>query len=207
MGVEPDWIDTSVADLRQRLYGFFLPKALVHLRFVMDSGLYVDIDSRVEDFKMPLFAKDPEANLSMMCFDPDFVDPNPVTALNQLSVATSVETKVTYVGSVDVGGVFTFRPDRAVNAFTVYLRTPDGQQQIMDFSVPLLAGDKLVISTVVGNKYATLTRGGTTSSLLYGISPQSAWLKFQPGDNYLRVYATGAGFPFDYTYSTRYGGL
>lgn len=207
IGVEPDWIDVSVADLRQQLYGFFMPKALVHLRFVMDDGFYVEIDARVESFNFPLFTKDPQATLSLMCFDPDFVDPNLVSRLNQLSVATSVESKETYLGTVDVGGVFTFRPDRAVNAFTAYLRTPDGQQQILDFTVPLLAGDKLVISTVVGNKYATLTRGGTTSSVLYGVTPQSAWLKFQNGDNYLRVYATGAGFPFDYTYTTRYGGL
>lgn len=207
MGVEPDWIDVTVEDLRKRLYAFFMPKALVHLRFVMDTGLYLEIDGRVESFDFPLFVKDPDVNLSLMCFDPDFVDPNPVSMLNQLSVATTVETKYTYLGTIDVGGVFTFRPDRDVNAFTVYLRTADGQQQILDFTTPLLAGDKLEISTVTGNKYATLTRGGITSSVLYGIPPQSAWLNFKNGDNYLRVYATGAGFPFDFTYTTRYGGL
>lgn len=207
MGVEPDYLNVTVSDLRKRLYAFFMPKSLVHLAFIHDDGLRLTIDGRVESFDFPLFAQDPEADLSLMCFDPDFIDPIIVSKLNQMSVSTAVETTVPYLGTVDVGGVFTFRPDRAVNAFTVYLRTADGQQQIMDFTVPLLAGDKLEISTVTGSKYATLTRGGTTSSVLYGVTPQSAWLNFKNGDNKLRVYATGAPFPFDYNYITRYGGL
>jgi hypothetical protein len=206
MGVEPDWIDTTITELRKRLYEFFMPKLLVTLRFVMDDGFYVEIPARVESFNWPLFVKEPDINLSLMCFDPDFVDPHVVQA-SGMSVSSEAENKITYSGTVDTGGVFTVRPDRALNAFTFYLRSPDGLLQILDFSIPLLANDKLKISTVTGNKYVTLTRGGTESSALYGVSPQSAWLTFQNGDNFLRLYATGAPVPFDYEITTRYGGL
>lgn len=206
MGLEPDYIDTSVADLRNRLYAFFMPKMAVNLRFVMDDGFYVEIDGRVEDFNAPLFTKEPEANLSIMCFDPDFIDPNPVT-YSGMSTSSSVETLFHYPGTIETGMLLTVRPDRAVSAFTFYFRPPDGSLRTLDFALPLSAGDVLQISTVTGAKGATLTRGTTESSVLYGISPQSNWLEFQPGDNYLRLYLTGADIPFDLEYIPRYGGL
>jgi hypothetical protein len=77
----------------------------------------------------------------------------------------------------------------------------------MDFAGSLVSGDVLTISTVSGNKYVTLKRASVVSSLLYGISPTSKWLEFLPGDNYIRVYATGATIPYTITYTKRYGGL
>lgn len=206
IGLEPDYVTTMVGDLRKRLYGFFMPKTQVSLRFVMDDGLYVDILGRVESFLTPLFAKDPAVDISLMCYDPDFLDPNPVTA-SGMSTADSTEVLFPYVGTVETGLLLTLRPDRDVNAFTFYHRPPDGTLRTLDFSIPLVAGDVLAISTVTGAKGVTLTRSSTQSSALYGVSPQSNWLEFQPGDNFLRLYASGAAFPFDLSYTTRYGGL
>jgi hypothetical protein len=212
IGLEPDYVETSVADLRKRLYGFFMPKSEVSLRFVMDDDLYVDILGRVETFETPLFTQEPEADISLMCFDPDFVDPNPVSLTGVMSVTSSsftdaVDTIISYAGTVETGGVFTIRPDRSVTAFTFYLRPPDGTLRQLDFSIPLVAGDTLEISTLTGAKGVTLTRANVDTSALYGVSPQSAWLEFQPGDNYLRLYLEGTPIPYDLTYDTRYGGL
>jgi hypothetical protein len=209
IGLEPDYVATSVRDLRKRLYAFFMPKTQVSLRFVMSDGLYVDILGRIETFDAPLFVQEPEANISLMCYDPDFIDPVQKQLLNQLSVNTNEEILVQYPleGTVETGGVFTVRPNRAVSAFTFYHRPPDGTLRTLDFSIPLLADDVLQISTVTGSKGITLTRGNTISSGLYGMSPQSNWLELQPGDNHLRLYLEGAPIPFDFTYYTRYGGL
>lgn len=209
IGLEPDYVAVSVRDLRKRLYSFFMPKTQVSLRMVMSDGLSVDIAGYVESFDAPLFVQQPEATISLMCYDPDFVDPVQVQLLNQLSVATNQQLKISYPseGTVETGAVFTLRPDRAVNAFTFYHTPPDGTLRTLDFSIPLLADDVLQISTVTGQKGITLTRGNTISSALYGMSPQSNWLELQPGDNLLRLYALGAAFPFDITYYTRYGGL
>ncbi|PIM65928.1 hypothetical protein CTU88_46215, partial [Streptomyces sp. JV178] len=98
-----------------------------------------------------------------------------------------------YPGTVETGVVITVTADRAGDELTVYHRIPSGEIQTLTFdNAPLIAGDILTISTVEGNKGATLNRGGTISSVLYGISPQSKWLELKRGNNGLRVYATGA---------------
>jgi hypothetical protein len=97
--------------------------------------------------------------------------------------------------------------NRALSAFTIYHDPPDGTLRQMDFAASLISGDVLTVSTISGNKYANLLRSGVTSSVLYGVSPQSAGPVLQPGDNYIRVYATGAAIPWNIKYTNRYGGL
>lgn len=207
---EPDYIETSVDDLRTRLYSFFMPKTEVDLRFVMSDGLYVDITGRVEDFVSPRFTEEPVADISLLCFQPDFIDPNPVTVNDLLSTDQedpATDYRIDYLGTVEVGVVLTIRPDKVVPEFTVHHRPPDGSHRQLDFSTPLSAGDKLVISGVTGAKGVTLTRNNSDSSVLYGLSPQSAWITFEEGDNYLRVYFDGEPIQYDIEYITRYGGL
>jgi hypothetical protein len=64
----------------------------------------------------------------------------------------------------------------------------------------LINGDIVKISTVAGTKYARKTTAGSETSALYAVSPQSYWLKLQPGANTIRVYATGAAIPYTLTY-------
>lgn len=206
LGLEPDYILSSVLDLRKRLYKFFMPKSNTNLRFYMSDGLTVDISGRVESFETPLFAKEPTVDISVLCFDPDFYNPIPVV-LSGLSTSALPETLVYYDGTIETGIKFVLRVNRALSAFTFYHRLPDNTLRSMDFSTPLSAGDVLTISTVSGAKGAILTRAGSDSSVLYGISPQSNWTELMPGDNHIRVYAEGVGIPFDITYITKYGGL
>jgi hypothetical protein len=206
LGLEPDYISATVQDLRMRLYTFFMPRSVVNLRFYMSDGLIVDIQGRVESFETPLFTKEPAVDISIICFDPDFVDPVPVT-LSGASAITDQQTHIQYAGTVETGIKFVFRPNRALSEFTFYHTPPDGTIRSLDFSTPLLAGDVLTISTISGEKGAIRTRAGANSSVLYGISPQSNWIEFTPGDNQIRIYAEGAAIPFDIEYTTKYGGL
>jgi hypothetical protein len=77
----------------------------------------------------------------------------------------------------------------------------------MLFAEPLIAGDVLTISTVSGNKHATLTRAGSDSSLLFGVAPDASWINLFPGPNYIRVYTEGAAIPYTITYTSKVGGL
>lgn len=206
LSLEPDYILDSVAELRKQLYNFFMPKTLADLRFVTSEGLTVTIDGRIESFDSPLFTKDPTADISLMCYDPDFVGLTTET-ISGNTVSDSTETLVTYDGSVETGILFTLNADRALSEFTIYHRPPDGVVRTLDFAGSLVSGDVLTISTVPGDKAATLLHASTESSVVYGITPQSNWIQLEPGDNYIRVYATGAGVPFTIDYNTRYGGL
>lgn len=215
LGLEPDYETNSsraIRILRQSLYPFFMPKSQVSLRFYIDTGdgvlddYYVDILGRVETFLSPPFTKEPAVDISLICFDPDFLDPNPVI-YEGMSTAGLTEQILDYPGSVESGIILSIRPDRVLNEFTVYHRPPDSTLRILDFSNPLIAGDVIKINTSVGAKSVVRSRGGFDTSLLYALSPQANWLELQPGNNYIRVYAEGAAVPFSIEYTTKYGGL
>lgn len=206
IGLEPDWSVDTVRDLRNRLYAWFMPKSSVELRFIDDGGLTVTTTGYVETFESALFAKDPFVDISVICFDPDLLELTSETISGD-TVSDTTETLVAYEGTVETGIIFTLEVDRTEDSFTIYHRKPSGQIVQMDFAGSLLADDVLVINTVTGTKGATLTRSAVNSSVLYGISAQSEWIQLEPGDNYIRVYATGAAIPFTIEYTNRYGGL
>lgn len=215
LGYEPNWATGSIKDLRDKLYQYFMPKASPLLTFNLFDKLAEDVFSQyldlniigmVETFDAPLFTSDPEANISLMCFDPDFYDPNVVT-VNGDTVSDATVQTISYAGSIETGFIFNLRPDRAITEFTIYLTSPDGKLITSYFAYNLLANDVLQVSSVVGQKSVNLVRAGVQSSVLYSMSPQSGWPLLYPGDNQLRVYAEGASIPFDIQYLNKYGGL
>jgi Phage tail protein len=206
LGLEPDYVVDTVSSLRKRLMQFFMPKSEVNFRFYTDEGITADISGRVESCDAPLFTNQPKATISIICFDPDFVDTES-TDVTGSTVSTNIDRLVEYAGTIETGFIFTLNVNRTLGEFTIYNRTPDQVVRSLDFAASLVAGDILTISTIGGSKSVILNRGGVISSLLYGMSPQSSWVELFPGDNYMRFYATGAAIPYDLSYITRYGGL
>lgn len=208
LGLEPDYVSQSVQDLRRRLYDVFAPKTQVQLTFYFDDDpdFVLTTSGVVEDMQAPLFTKEPTADISIVCYDPDFLLEGS-SSLSGNTVSTSATQLVTYDGTTDAGIKLTLNVDRTLTEFTIYQTAPDGSVRSLDFQAPLVTGDVVTLSTVAGNKYATLRRTGTDSSVLYGVSPQANWIALTKGDNHLRVYAVGAGIPYTIEYNTRYGGL
>lgn len=204
--LNPDYIFKTARELRMGLYAFFSPKTQVKLRFYMSDDLVVEIAGVVETCEAPLFTQEPRIDVSIVCFDPDFVELEPVE-VEGFTVSNTNEFTIDYPGSVPTGMLFTLDLDRSLSEFTIYHRPPDNVLRTFDFAASLLDNDILTINSVVGQKYITLNRSSTISSLLYGKSPQSNWVDLQPGENKLRIYAVGAGIPFTISYTPRYGGL
>lgn len=205
--LEPDYITTDVGDLRNHLYGFFMTKREVSLRFYDSGGLTVDISGRVETCEPAIFTDKPAMEVSITCFNPDFLDLTTVS-VNATTVEDSTEIVVPYSGTVETGVQFVMNVDRSLTEFTIYHTPPDGMTRTFDFAAPLNVGDVLTINSVRGSKGLTLTRSGSDSSMLRGKSPQSPWLELDgPGDNHIRVHAIGAGVPYSITFTPRYGGL
>lgn len=199
----------NVRDLRKKLYGFFSPKSKIRLRFYAEEFdmFFVEIRGTVETCNSPLFAKDPEATISIICVDPDFYDPEPL-AWNGLTTPYDTQGLLTYDGDVETGFKLIMNVDRTLPAITIHHRTsPTGEMNDLVFTYPLVAGDVLTISTVSGNKYITRTRGGVTTSILYGFDVSSVWTKLYPGANYIRVSSGGTPIPYTIEYTTKYGGL
>ena len=197
----------TVYSIRKKLYEFFMPKTPVRFTFRTEEGLDVDIAGRVESFKNVQFAAEPTVDITVKCFDPDFVDPD-IETVTGSTVSTATTFEIDYDGSVDTSVIFTLTLNRDLSEFTIYTTMPDGSVRNLDFALAMLNGDVLVIDTIPGNKTVTQYRGGSVLAYpLYAVSPQSSWIEIQPGTNVFRVYATGAAIPFTFQYHKRYGGL
>lgn len=206
LGLEPDFATQTVRGLRSRLYGFFMPKSNVNLRFISDDFPTVDISGRVESFESDLFSKDPAVKLSLLAFNPDFYEPTSVL-FNGNSVANATETLLSYTGTVESGIKFRLMVDRVITGFTIYNTPADDSLRSLEFLSPLQAGDVVEINTSSGAKGATLTRAGVGTSILYGVSPYSNWIELFPGTNRLRVVVSGAPMAYTLEYTTKHGGL
>lgn len=205
LGLEPDYTLT-VEQVRKRLYTYFMPTTAVSFTFRNSDGLEVDISGRVESFETPLFTEEPAVDISIMCFDSDFVDMTEVVVAGS-TVSDTTTTDIVYAGNVEAGIKFELFVDRDITEFTIYSMSSDGMLRTMDFAGPLEAGNVLTIVTTPGSKSAMVSVAGTPTSILYGVSPQASWFELWPGVNTIRVYAEGAAIPYNITYFTRYGGL
>lgn len=206
LGFEPDYVSSNVRDIRRKLYSFFMPKTNVNLRFYEDDGLVVNIAGRVESFDSPRFTKDPDATISIICENSNFVDLTP-RLFNGSTTAGSTESPLNYNGSVETGFLFTLNVNRSITSLTLHNTPEDNVAKQMPVSIAMVAGDILKISTIPGNKFATLTHLGADQSVLYGIDPSANWLNLFPGLNKLRVLASGAVIPYSIAYTDKYGGL
>jgi Phage tail protein len=205
--LEPDYEIATVGDLRKGLYGYFMPKSLVNLKFSDTDGTVAHIDGFVETCEAPLWTDEPKMEVVVRCLDSDFVDLDE-TVFSGTTVSTVTNTPIDYAGSVETGFEFVMNVNRTLTSFSIYMTGSDGVDGFIDFAYnSLVAGDVLTINTVPGAKEVTLLHAGVESSVLYAVSPQSNWLELKPGLNQIRVAATGAAIPFSINYTNKYGGL
>jgi len=202
----------DVQELRKQLYEYLLPKSNIKIGFTQNNDSLVFINGQVESFDAPIFVKEPEATISVLCFDPDFYSETEFT-FNGTSVATSstTNTSLVYNGDIDSGFLFTITANASTNFFTIQNTETNGAIRTMTFSDTtglLISGDVIKISTVPGNKYVTRTRSGTENSILWALDRTSDWLKLYPGNNLIRVRtATTVNHPYTIKYTEKIGGL
>lgn len=206
IGLEDGYGVATIRELRSRLYSFFMPKTVVTLRFYMDDVLFASIPGRVESCESPIFSKDPQMNISVLCFDPDFVAPTSTTVPG-VTTAGLDDMVIDYPGTVETGIVFRTTLPRPITEFTIYNRPEGGEFLAFEFAALLSTGDGLEISTVSGAKRATLIRQDAPRSIMYGVSPAANWINLYPGLNHVRVAVEGAAIPFTIEYTAKYGGL
>lgn len=205
--MHPNEILQSVATIRARLYEFFMPQSPVKLTFRTEEGLDVDVYGRVESFDNDHFSAEPAVDISIICFDADFVDPTLVvvsgSSVNDVSTFT-----IDYPGTVKTSIKFDLMLNRDLTEFTVYSTMPDGTPRTLDFAAAMLNLDHLAIDSKPGAKTVTQYRGGSIfANPVYGVSPQSSWLELNRGTNVFRVYAAGAPIPYTISYYVKYGAL
>lgn len=206
LGLEPDFLVSTVDSLRQALYDWFMSKALVDLAFFKDDVLNVISSGQVESCENSMFSTDPEMDISIICYDPDFYAPEAVT-LSSGTVSTTDTTTVDYPGSSEAGVIFTLNVDRTLTDFTLYNTAPDNSIQTFVVSGAFVADDVITITSVQGQKGINLRRAGLDSSILFWVQTSPNWITLQKGANHFRAFADGATVPFTMTYTPKFGGI
>lgn len=208
LGFAPDYKTNTIQALRQNLYGYLLPKANITLGFYMDGVLYATTAGTVENLDdTSRFSIDPEMDLSVLCFDPDFTAPAPIV-VNGTTVTNTTMSGITYAGSSDAGLIFTLHVNTSLTSFTLYNTRPDNTSQKIDVTgLTLISGDVVTVNTMPGMKSVVLNRSGTKTSLLYGVDPSSTWFSLRNGTNLFRCTTSSAGIPYTVSYTQKYAGL
>lgn len=209
LGFEADYTTKTIQQLRRDLYGLLLPKSEVKLKFTSNDFPTVEIEGISESFEAPLFVQDPSARVSVLCYDPNFKDPAIKSFRANKITDMSLGTDVLNPGDVPAGLKIRleFTNDLTTGTFTIF-NNPAGQSpQLMMFQGDFLTGDIVEVSTVPGDKYATLTRGSVTTSILHTVSVQADWIKLLPGQNRVGVYVMSGWVNGYFDYQVLYGGL
>lgn len=209
LGLQPDYVASTVDSLRTGLYAYFMPKANITLGFYKDGAIFALTQGQVESFDCSMFTSDPEADISIICYDPDFYGPvAETTSINTVSDGTT--TTIAYEGTSDTGVIFTLNINRSFGSFALYNTAPDNSIQVFSVTVEdgtFISGDVITITTIPGMKSITLKRAGIATSILYSVDDDSVWTSLQNGNNFIRAFASGDAIPCTLTYTPLYGAL
>lgn len=205
-GFDESTFGQTVSQLRSALYRHMMSKSKVRVELTdSDFGL-VHIRGRVEDFVSPRFVKEPDASVQIRCFLPDFIDVNS-TIWNAATTSGTDSSSLEYLGSEETGFLFRMIANRVISSFDIIMTAEGEPSRTLAFADSIIVGDEIQISTVPGQKFARRIRSGVTSSILFGVNPNSNWLKLVPGFNDIRVRVSGSPINYTLEYYKRFGGL
>jgi hypothetical protein len=210
VGINPNWAEQSIEEIRQIMYTYFLPKSKITLRFNSTHMAEVAIDGVVETFEPNLFAKTPEYQISIICPKPDFIA---TTSTIETGVTLPINDEgfslIDYQGTSETGFVLTVSSaDLSSGAeFRAYNQAPD--LNVFIGTPGITPSYSFVWSTVSGDKYARLipTAGGLVVNALNKITAGSQWFPLRQGLNTFQVQTTTPGLDWSLEYFAHYGGL
>jgi len=207
LGYAPNYETQTVATLRRTLYGYFMPKSKVRLVFYSDHMPTVQITGYVESFDTPLFTKDPQVQISILCPQPHF-DSLAVSQINGLTRTTG-DSVINYDGTAECGFYLTLAASGSMNGFSVY----NTQAVTEAFTMAMaITGQYVVLNTNDGEK--SLRYGGATGTdndIIRTVNPYSTWMKLKPGVNLFHVGNSASGCPDGFNWNlqwvSRFGGI
>jgi hypothetical protein len=206
LGLEPDWSSQTVQSLRKALYSWFSPKQNISLAFYFDNLIAAVIAGQVETCNAGIFVQDPEMDISILCYQPDFMAPQAVL-FDSNTRNDQFPEAIQYDGTTDCGVVFTLGVISDLTEFVLSNTTPENQLQRMTIDGQFQAGDTITINTIPGQRAITLTRNNLSSSLMAGLDLSSIWIMLTQGNNLFRATDDVGGQPYTMNYTPLYGAL
>jgi len=206
---------TSVSTARTLIYGYMMTKGQVHLTFMSDDHVPVDIWGYVETLTPTRFSDDPEMQVSIICPKPYFLapsrkevagdaglDPDQTVIDNDGNLSTGIQfvldmAEEDYVGSVILETRIAGPTGPVYQTFSLYENT-----YLSGFS-------KFWLGTEQGNKYVEAHEGSDVVNMLGKMDPGSWWMFLVQGRNWFRVRTPESDTPRGWTlsYVEQYGGI
>lgn len=228
----------DIEDSRHESYQYFPVRKPVKLYFETDSKT-VYLNGYTEENNPDIFSKNEETSITVICPDPWFYETSDETVVfagidpmfefpfdnNSLDqkliifgeIKDNIVEKFYYRGDIEVGfvaeievlGSHVQNRIRIINVDRREVLTINLAKVSSIAGGALRKGDLMLISTVPGNKYAWLIRGGEETDILNAVEKASDWPKIYEGENTFG-YASDAGIEdlwFKITFKVAYGGL
>lgn len=207
-----------VETVRQRTYKYFPLKKQLTLTFETDHRV-CEIKGYVESNEPDIFQKEETIQISIVCPNPYFYLPDSAIVLNGVeseftfpfsnesleddliifgNIVSSVSTEYIYDGDVDSGVLFYMHCMDDVKNVTVYNMTTRERMTINTSVIKsivggedddLISGDDIYLSTISGNRYISLIRGGKEYNILPCIPKITDWITVVKGGNVFGYYA------------------
>jgi hypothetical protein len=213
LGFNPDWINHTVSSLREKLYGYFMPKQPVTLRLFRDDGPAVEIDGFSEGCTQNIFSRDPEMQISVICPLPDFVAVSP-SVLEGVAQPNPVSTDFTVVGNIPTSVLLEVTANAADTTtydgkVTFERKTLAPGVEIFTVTGTVGPGIDLRIDSKRGDKSALVDFGPENTNILNSMTAGSVWPRLTPGTNKIRVLLDAGAIDrhWKLTYFDRFGGL
>ena len=201
----------TIEDSRQLTYKYFPLKKLVKIEVETDNRS-LETSGYVESNQPDIFSKEETTQISILCLNPFFYDPDPSvtqfatvtptfefpfsnesTTENLIEFGTiNLDTRSTidYVGDVDTGVLITIHAlGKVTGPITVYnVETHESIKINLDRIKTLIGreysnGDDIIISTVSGDKYVQVLHDGKYTNAISAIEKLADWFQISVGKN------------------------
>lgn len=221
----------TIEDVRQKTYKYFPLKKKVTIEVQTDNRSLMT-EGYVESNSPDIFSKEESAQISILCLDPFFYDPNPT--YTQFATVTpnfefpfsneSVEDDLIefglinldtrsildYSGDVDTGVLITVHAIGSVSGTLTIYNVETHENMKIDLSkVKTLIGrdygngDDIIISTVSGDKYVQVLHDGKYTNAIAAIEKLADWFTISVGKNIFNFTVTKGTENLAMTFSYR----
>ena len=201
--LKPDWsVGEDPEDLRKILRGFFTPGRPVEFELVTDK-VTRHISGVVETFEAPMFVREPQVQISVLCHDPYFYE-SPAETTSFVSIGDGHSVNFSNPGDVDAGVRIGITPNYQMESIAVHVGSSH-----FEVDTPVAPLQELVIDGRPLRKDVRNMATGTQhlSSIVAG----SVWPVFEPGPTIVTVTGestySNPTYTVSVTYSRRYASL
>lgn len=208
----------TIEDSRQLTYKYFPLKKLVKIEVETDNRS-LETSGYVESNQPDIFSKEETTQISILCLNPFFYDPdlsttqfatvtptfefpfsNESTTENLIEFGTiNLDTRSTidYVGDVDTGVLITIHALGSVSGYLTIYNVETQEKMVVDLAkIKTLigkdygSGDDIIISTVSGDKYVQVLHDGKYTNAIAAIEKLADWFQVSVGRNIFNFTVT-----------------